>query len=599
MDALTFVRAQPPFDQLGEEDVRLLERHLETVYFPSGKRIFSPADPVPEHLYVVRKGVVRIKPPVGEARLIEEGETFGLPPVKGTNTAGAIVVADEDVLAHRIPSDVFDRLLTNPSVAGFFVRSLPQRLQHLADIQMSSLAGDMAVPLDKLLARPVVSSSKDTTVRQAARAMSENRISSLVIEADPPGIVTDRDLRNRVLAYGLGPETPVHQVMSSPIKGLPKSTPTFGALMLMLDEGIHHVAVLDGGRVVGVVTDTDILRHQSKTPIYLHKWIERLERPEDLAGYGNQVASMAQALLTAGLDPLEIGRVIATLNDAVTRRLLLIGTDAERTSSPDYAWIVFGSEGRMEQLLLTDQDNGLVLDDQAADDDGYFSDLSTFVIEGLLQAGFPRCRGDCMATRLRYPRKKWLQMFSSWIQRPDREAAFDAAIMFDMRRVGGSLDLEELENIMMKVGRNDSFMRRFAKVAIRTEPPLTFFRRIRGQDGGLDLKTSAIGPIVAIAKLSSLEAGTRGVSTVERLATARDAGTLPSDAVMTLTEAFRFALRLRLSEQLDAYAAGLPLSNRVSLEKLSALERRHLREALMEIRNLQSFVAARYNLRIR
>jgi CBS domain-containing protein len=171
--------------------------------------------------------------------------------------------------------------------------------------------------------------------------------------------------------------------------------------------------------------------------------------------------------------------------------------------------------------------------------------------------------------------------------------------MFDMRRVGGSLDLQDLESIMMIAGRNASFMRRFAKGAIRTEPPLTFFRRIRGHDGGIDLKSSAIGPIVAIAKLCLFEAGARGISTVERLATARDAETLPPDAAETLTEAFRFALRLRLSEQLEAHAAGLPLSNRVSLEKLSALERRHLREALIEIRNLQSLVTARYNLRIR
>jgi CBS domain-containing protein len=343
-----------------------------------------------------------------------------------------------------------------------------------------------------------------------------------------------------------------------------------------------------------VITDTDLLRHRVKSPLYLLKRVEKLSGVETLARYALDIAGTVEMLFESGLDVVQIGRIVASLNDALLKRLLELA-EAELGPPPTpYTWLVLGSEGRQEQALLTDQDNALVYGQDSAEARAYFEALTNQVVTRLIQAGFPPCPGGYMATHWRYPLSEWERLFTQWVQIPEAQALLEAAIFFDFRQVHGELTPEPLEAVYLRAGERGLFLAHLARAGLKFQPPLGFFRRIRAEEGGVDLKKGGIAPIVALARLYALEVGTTARSTLARLEAAGQAGTLSREGAELLAEAFRFLLYLRLREQLRAYRAGETPGNRVRLERLSPLERRHLKEAFLAIRETQELTALRF-----
>jgi CBS domain-containing protein len=383
--------------------------------------------------------------------------------------------------------------------------------------------------------------------------------------------------------------------MSRPLKTLPADTPVYGALLFMLQENIHHLPLTRQGQIVGVISDADLLRHRTKSPIYLLKRMEQLGEAAHLAQYDLDIAAMVDILFGSGLDVIQIGRVVAGVNDALTRRLLKLA-EAELGPPPTpYAWLVFGSEGRQEQAILTDQDNALIYQEPGEEAQAYFKKLANLVVSRLTEAGFPPCPGGYMASRWCYPLGEWQQLFKNWIHAPNEQALLEAAIFFDFRQVAGELVLDSLEEIMLKAGQSRPFLTHLAWGALGLQPPLSFFRHIREAKEGVDLKRGGIGPIISLARLYALEVGSPARSTLTRLQAASQAKVLTQEEAELLSEAYRFILYLRLREQLHAYHTGGTLSNWVRLKALSALERRHLKEAFLVIRQIQQMTATRFH----
>src|SRR5919106_2860404 len=256
---------------------------------------------------------------------------------------------------------------------------------------------NLTLPVKYLVKRAPVSIDADATVGEAARTMQQARIGSVLIAANPPGIITDRDLRGRVIAAGLGPETPVGQVMSRPLKTVDSNAPVFTALRLMLEEHIHHLALVEEGKIVGVISSTDLLRHEAASAFYLRRALDSVEDPTALAHYSREVAGTVQTLFRGGLGAVQIGQIVSSLNDALVNRLVRIAQQSLGAPPTPFAWIVFGSEGRLEQTLLTDQDNALVYEEESELARAYFTALADRVVNGLIQVGFPRCPGGFMA----------------------------------------------------------------------------------------------------------------------------------------------------------------------------------------------------------
>ncbi|MBE7556628.1 MAG: cyclic nucleotide-binding/CBS domain-containing protein [Anaerolineales bacterium] len=595
MEIKEFVRTQHPFDCLNESELEQVVQSLEPAHFPRGRQILARSGPSSRYLYLIRQGAVRLEFEGQVVQVLEEGELFGYPSVLSRQSPSFDVVAEEDTLTYQIPEHIFQQLLERPPFAEFFLKGLSERLQQASSLELSPLAGDMATPVEALITRPPVFVSAEASVAEAARAMRQAWISSVLVTGDPPGIITDRDLRSRVLAEGLGPETLVRQVMSRPLKTLPVDTPVYGALLFMLQEHIHHLPLTRHGEIAGVITDTDLLRHRTKSPLYLLKRVRRLAGEDNLARHALDIAGMVEALFEGGLDVAQIGRIVASLNDALIKRLLTLAEEELGPPPTPYAWIVFGSEGRQEQTLLTDQDNALIYAEDSPIAQIYFERLAQRVVTGLTQAGFPLCPGGYMATHWRRPLQEWEQLFRTWVHTPEPQALLEAAIFFDFRRVHGLLSLNSLEEIFLKAGERGLFLAHLARAALGFQPPLGFFHRIRAEEGGVDLKKGGIAPIVGLARLYALEVGDPSRSTLARLEAAGQAGTLSQNGAEILAEAFRFILHLRLREQLRAYRRGDPPTNRVRLEQLSSLERRHLKEAFLAVREIQELTAMRFH----
>jgi CBS domain-containing protein len=585
----------PPFDSLDHETMRRVERALEIVFVPRGGTILRRSDPGNEFLFVIRKGSVRLERDGATIQMLEEGEPFGYPSLLSGENPTVDVVADEDTLLFRLPKALFDRLVEIPLFGQFFLDQLAGRLRASVTGPPTLFSGSLASQVYGLVSRPAVFVDPDTTIIEAARTLDRERVSSLIVASTPPAIVTDRDLRSRVVAAGRDPQGPVSGIATSPVRTVPARAILFEALVTMLEQRIHHLPVLEDGQIVGVISDTDLLRHQLKTPLYLLRLLERLEAPEEFSGYADEMAAMVDVLFHANLDTLEIGRVVAALNDAATRRLLAIAE--ERTGPPPmpYAWIVFGSEGRLEQTLLTDQDNALVYPEGGDAADRYFEKLATFVVDGLAKLGIPRCAGGFMATKWHMPLERWRAQFAEWVETPVEQSLIDAANFFDFRRVHGSLPLDALEDVIRSASRRRLFLGRMARNAISFRPPLGLFRRIREKSEGVDLKKGGIIPIVGLARLYALELGISARSTAERIRLAAEhENGISAQGAEVLREGFRFLLHLRLADQLHARRAGVRVDNSVRLDQLSHHNRRQLKETFVAISEFQQVVAQRY-----
>jgi CBS domain-containing protein len=256
--------------------------------------------------------------------------------------------------------------------------------------------------------------------------------------------------------------------------------------------------------------------------------------------------------------------------------------------------MAFGSEGRLEQTLLTDQDNALVYADDRPDARAYFSRLAARVVTLLIDAGIPPCPGGFMATSWCRPLDSWVATFRGWIDTPGPQALMDAMSLFDFRAVQGALQLAPLEDLRRAAGREQVFLAHFARASMGLTAPLGAFRHVKREHGGVDLKKGGLAPIVGLARLAALEAGSPARPTLDRLDAAARAGVLSADGTATLAEAFRFLLELRLREQLRALRAGEPPGHTVALEHLTSLDRRHLKDVFVAIREHQQAAALRH-----
>ena len=451
-------------------------------------------------------------------------------------------------------------------------------------------------PVKRLLKLDPVFVSPCATVGEAARRMQMAGIGSVLIAAEPPGILTDRDLRGRVLAENMGPETPVTHVMSRPLTTIDSEAPGFAALRLMVERNIHHLPIIDEGKIIGVISATDLLLQDSNNPLYLRNLIDRLDETATVGNYSEAIADLAEALFASSVDALHISQIISRLNDALVRKLVQLSEKSLGAPPASYAWITFGSEGRMEQALLTDQDNALVYGD-TADQAAYFSGLTRHVVEGLIRAGFPPCPGGFMATNWCKPAKDWLQLFTNWIRLPKPAALLDASIFFDFRVVAGELSLEFLEETVAEARTEKLFLSHMANGAIAFRPPLGFFNRLRSENGKLDIKKTGITPIVSIARVAALAAGSRVRSTVERLRVAAESKELiDNGSARSLAEIFPLFFRLRLRAQLAAHLRNEIPGNDITLTELSALERRHLKEAFVLVKEIQTDLRSAWKL---
>lgn len=603
--------SRPPFDGLPAAELDGLAASVTVRRLPAGAVLVEPGGTVAA-VSLVAAGALEVQAPSGELLSRRgEGEAAGVQAVLEGAPAGNRITALEDTLLYDIPAAEFRRLrATHPAVARFFAPPGSERRRDTPAAPPAGWdgpAGLLGRRLADLIRREPVVVAPEASIAEAARRMRQADISCLpVVAADRlVGIVTDRDLRNRVLAAGLDPSLPVSAVMTPEPTRVEDTALLFEAQILLARHRIHHLPVLRGGRLVGVVTGTDLLRAQGRSFAFLATDVGTREDAAGIAEALRPLPQLVHDLVQTGASAYGIGHAVSALTDAATLRLVEL---AERRLGPPpvpYAWMALGSQARQEQTVRSDQDNALVIDDAydpAAHGD-WFARFAALVCEGLAAAGYELCPGDMMARNpaWRMPLAAWKETFGRWIRTPEPEALMKASVFFDMRAVAGHAPLvEELQRTVLAVARgNRLFLGHMTGAAMTHRPPLGFFRNLVLIPGGehrhsLDMKHAGLVPIVDLARLYALDAGLPPVNSRDRLVAAGEAGTVSASGAHDLIDALDFLGLVRLRHQARLLAAGRPPDNYVLPEELSPFDRGHLKDAFAVVKSMQAAALAAY-----
>lgn len=605
-----FLASHAPFDQLPEETLEHLPRRLSVRYFRRGTP-FPPENADPSCVYLLRRGAVELRDAQGElVGKLAEGDLCDMPCRGASDTRQFRGNTSEDTLVYALPCTELEQLRAgHPAFAEHFDQSISSRLRKALDIMVDAPAagtGLMTVQIGSMLNRDPIVATPETSIREAARIMSEHRVSSLLLmEGDRlAGMITDRDLRSRCVAVGFSTDRPVRDIMTEKLQTAQVDTLGFQALITMTRLNVHHLPVLDGERVVGLISTTDLTRFQSANAVYLVGDIHRASSIETLVQISSKIPELQVHLVNGGATANHVGQAISAVTDAITRRLIDLA-EADLGSPPvAYAWLVGGSQARREQSSHSDQDNALLIADHAkADDDAYFAALAKFVNDGLDACGFVYCPGDVMASnpKWRQPLRIWHKYFTNWILKPEPRALMFSNVFFDLRPVYDPDNLfDELqERVLERSQANRIFIAYMVANALKYRPPLGFFRNIVLIQGGendhtFDIKHKGVVPIVDLARIYALSAGIAETNTIERLSAAAEQGALSKDGSANLIDAVEFVGTLRMRHQANQLSHGQKADNFVSPDELSPLERGHLKDAFLLVNTMQESLGQRY-----
>ena len=470
-------------------------------------------------------------------------------------------------------------------------------------------AGLMARPAGSLVKRQPVTLPPTASILQTAQTMREHRVSSVLLieQGHLFGLVTDRDLRNRALAEGLDPARPVLEIATVAPFTVQQQQPAFEALLLMARHNIHHVPVLDGQQLVGMITATDLTEQHSSSAVYLASEVHRQTSLEGLVAAAARIKQMQRNLAAAGASAYSTGHIVTAITDAISTRLLQLG-EAELGPPPvGYAWVAAGSQARSEQTAKSDQDNCMVLDDayDEARHGAYFKALAGYVNDGLDACGYVYCPGEMMARtdEWRQPRHRWAEYFRRWTGTPEPKALMLTCVFFDLRFIYGQASLlDELRTTLLADTRAQSlFLAHMVSNALKHQPPLTMFGGIATTRHGelrdaVDLKHSGIVPIVDLARVYALAGGHAAVNTHDRLLVAARGKEISEQSARDLREALEFLAALRIRHQAAQIAQDRAADNFLSLSELSNFERGQLKDAFGVVRTLQNVLSQRYRL---
>jgi CBS domain-containing protein len=465
----------------------------------------------------------------------------------------------------------------------------------------------LTAPVRSLIQRQPVTLPPTVSIREAAQLMRAQRVSSVLIVAGGElfGLVTDRDLRNRVVAAGLDIDRPVIDITTLAPLTVAVDAPAFDALLLMARHNIHHVPVRDGATVVGMLTATDLTEQHSGSAVYLVSAIHRQTTVAGLAESARRVGPLQRHLAAAQASAHATGHIISAITDAITVRLLHLA-EAELGPPPvPYAWVAAGSQARNEQTARSDQDNCLLLDDRydAVRHGAYFSTLAHRVNDGLNACGYVYCPGEMMARTdtWRQPLQQWMRMVDGWTRTPDPTALMLTCVFFDLRIVHGDAGLlQALQHHALAATRgNTLFLAHMVGNALKHQPPLTVFGGLAKIRSGehrdtIDLKHTGIVPIVDLARILALSSGDTAVNTHDRLAAATAGQEISPQSARDLSDALEFLAALRIRHQAGQMARGLPPDNFMPPDALSNFERTQLKDAFGVVHTVQSVLGQRY-----
>ncbi|MDC9496481.1 MULTISPECIES: DUF294 nucleotidyltransferase-like domain-containing protein [unclassified Pseudoalteromonas] len=597
-----FVCMQAPFSMLHDSACEYFVSHIDSVYLTRENQAQWLQTQTPK-LFLIRSGLYDLVDAKGDVvKRLAQGDYFGYPSLLTGEAIQNRLQVQKEGIVYMLEQTHFDFLRHQyKPFEQYFVRAHANRL--LSSHYKSKNDSWSERRISELMTRTAITLAPDASIRQTAKKMKKHGVSSIMIteHAILVGVVTDRDLRNRVLADEVDPQDAVSSIMSAKPKFIFENNRVFSALHLMLKYNIHHLPVLDENhKPLGMLTSTDLLRQQKSDPVQLIGRIYKAHSIADLKRYAGEIPELLRSFSYNIEDISLIGKLLSGLTDALTSRLIHLFQEENGAAPTSFCFICFGSQAREEQTLHSDQDNGLLLpDDLSEQHQAYFKHMGEFVCEQLVECGIRRCPGNIMASsdECRMSVSSWCERFFKWIKSPTPNAMLNCKIFFDLRFIEGSNALysgfcEQLN----RISRDELFYAAMATDIRASSVPIGLFNKLKTQKNDnnhkyIDLKKRGVVIINDIVRLYALKAGIKRANTQERLDALLKHSLLNKDDIYNLKDCWRFLTQLRFSTQINE--EGLP-SNCINPDKLSSLERHQLKEAFYLVKQAQQAAAFKF-----
>ncbi|UBM25708.1 DUF294 nucleotidyltransferase-like domain-containing protein [Pseudomonas sp. p1(2021b)] len=623
---LQFLQRFPPFNQMEHSHLAYLVEQCQLRFYASGESIIKPADGPVEHFYIVKQGRVVgerqhvTKPGVETTFEITSGECFPLAALLGERATRTEHLAGEDTFCLQLNKSAFIRVFSlSEPFRDFALRGVSSLLDQVNQqvrqraVETLGTQYSLNTPLGELAMRHPVVCAPQTPLREAVRSMHEQQVGSIVIvdpQRHPIGIFTLRDLRQVVADASAELTAPIERYMTPQPFYLSPQASAFDAAMAMTERHIAHVCLVDNQRLCGVVSERDLFSLQRVDLVHLARTIRHAPRLENLVSLRGEIGQLVERMLAHGASSTQITQIITLLNDHTVCRVIELALAERGDPGVPFSWLCFGSEGRREQTLHTDQDNGILFEAaDAAEAEAIRArllPLAQYINQCLAQCGFTLCKGNVMAGNpdLCLSRSEWARRFSGFIREASPENLLGSSIYFDLRVVwGDESGCEQVRRTLLEqVADNRIFQRMMADNALRQRPPVGRLREFvltrQGNDKAatLDLKVQGLTPFVDGARLLALAHGIKACNTLERLRHLVARGIIDPLDGAAYEEAYHFIQQTRMQQHQRQSRDNLPYSNRLDPDSLNHLDRRILRESLRQAQRLQSSLALRYQL---
>lgn len=627
------LRAHAPFCDLDSGQLRDFANSLTAVYFAAGEIILEPSDQPPAFVYIVKSGRVigqragQSGDPVTASELTA-GEPFPIGAVLTGRPVQSIFRAQIDSFCYRMPAAAFKaRIAESPLLQDIAERRLFNLLERSRASLNAAYAAErltehpFAQPLSSLLGREPVCCPIDSSIECALRQMHDQKVGAIVLvdaNGRAGGILTERDVISRITLPQMPLDSPAAQVASKPVITLDQQVSLSAAALTMVERGFRHIVITRADRVVGVVSERSLFALQRQTLAGLSDTLTNAPDLPALVRAASDIRALSRSMVAQGVAAGLLTRFISRLNDQLTQRLIALAATRSQLANINglrWCWLAFGSEGRHEQTISTDQDNGIVfaLPDttgapEIAQAKARLLEFAGGINQALADCGFPLCKGNIMAGNpdLTLRSDQWAGRFAHWIDAGDPKSLLHANIFFDFRPLAGDASLAETlaQAVFPRARANARFCKQMADNALTNRPPLNWFGQISttndSEQGTLDIKRHGAMPFTDGARLLALATGVTATGSDERLRAAGEILGIPAAEIRAWIESFEFIQMLRLRHQharllaLERAQVVSDNPNLLRLDSLSDLDQRILKEVFRQARKLQQRIELDY-----
>jgi CBS domain-containing protein len=585
-DVAAFLGRFAPFDHLDEGMLAKVGAAAQEKHYRAGEDALVEDGELAAFLFVIHSGSMELIHQEEAIDVLEPGECFGHPSLLTGMAPAFTVRAHEDSSCLLIPRPLALDVLGRPEGASYVALTLRERLTRTGHT-VHALPEVRTLKIASLISSPPVFCEPETPIREAATAMRDRHVSAVLVRTrEGLGIVTDTDLRERVVAGDVSAGAPIGEIVTTPVLTTPSYRLAVEASIQMMNAGVHHLPVVDElQNVLGVVSAADLMNLETLSPFGIRRALARAETEEALFAVAAQLPRTFVALLDAGLDAASVGRVLSLQSDTATERLLDFAAERHGPAPVPWAWLALGSTARRELTLASDQDNALAYAGTGRNPeiDSYFERVAADVNAGLMRCGLGADAADVLARNpeWRMSEGEWLRIFDECFEHPDRSHLVRAAVSFDFRHVAGGLEIvPPLVERIRTTPRYPDFVGRLARTATDFKPPLRFRGKLQES---FDIKKGGTMPIVNLARFHALANGITISPTRDRLVAVQETGSLDGSTATALREAFDLVSKIRFEHQASLIRAGRPPENTVVLAELPPLARLDLREAFRTV----------------